>query len=85
MLYPTRLWLHGRDTSAMIRASIVIPTLNEENYVGSLLSDIASQTRKAHEVIVVDGNSQDATASVVERFPGVDLISGSPPWLAKET
>ncbi len=59
--------------------SIVIPTLNEENYVGSLLSDIARQTRKAHEVIVVDGNSQDATASVVERFPGVDLLSGSPP------
>jgi glycosyltransferase involved in cell wall biosynthesis len=79
MLYPTRLWLHGRDTSAMIRASIVIPTLNEENYVGSLLSDIARQTRKAHEVIVVDGNSQDTTASVVERFPGVDLMSGSPP------
>jgi glycosyltransferase involved in cell wall biosynthesis len=79
MPYPTRLWLHSRDTSAMIRASIVIPTLNEENYVGSLLSDIARQTRKAHEVIVVDGNSQDTTASVVERFPGVDLMSGSPP------
>ena len=56
----------------------MIPTLNEENYVGSLLSDIARQTRKPHEVIVVDGNSQDATASVVERFPGVDLMSGSP-------
>ncbi len=79
MPYPTRPWLHGRDTSAMMRASIVIPTLNEENYVGSLLSDIARQTRKAHEVIVVDGNSQDATASVVEWFPGVDLMSGSPP------
>ena len=78
MPYPTRLWLHGRDTSTMT-ASIVIPTLNEENYVGSLLSDIARQTRKAHEVIVVDGNSQDATASLVERFPGVDLLSGSPP------
>jgi glycosyltransferase involved in cell wall biosynthesis len=63
----------------MMSTSIVIPTLNEENYVGSLLSDIARQTRKAHEVIVVDGNSQDATASVVERFPGVDLLSGSPP------
>ena len=79
MLYPTSVWLHGRDTSAMMSTSIVIPTLNEENYVGSLLSDIARQTRKAHEVIVVDGNSQDATASVVERFPGVDLLSSSPP------
>src|SRR5918992_6153110 len=74
----TRLWLHGRDTSAMMRASIVIPTLNEENYVGSLLSDIARQTRMADEVIVVDGKSQDATTSVVERFPDVDLLIGAP-------
>jgi glycosyltransferase involved in cell wall biosynthesis len=62
----------------MLRASIVIPTLNEENYVGSLLSDIARQTRKADEVIVVDGKSQDATASVVERFPDVDLLIDAP-------
>jgi glycosyltransferase involved in cell wall biosynthesis len=63
----------------MLRVSIVIPTLNEENYVGSVLSDIARQTRKADEVIVVDGESRDATASVVERFPGVDLLKGAPP------
>ena len=63
----------------MLRASIVIPTLNEQNYVGFLLSDIARQTRKGDEVIVVDGSSQDATASVVERFPWVDLLIGAPP------
>ena len=62
-----------------MKVSIVIPTLNEENYVGPVLSDIARQTRKAHEMIVVDGTSQDATASVVERFPGVDLLIGAPP------
>jgi glycosyltransferase involved in cell wall biosynthesis len=66
-------------TDAAMRVSIVIPTLNEEGYVGSLLSDIAGQTRKADEVIVVDGRSQDATASVVERFPDVDLLIGAPP------
>jgi glycosyltransferase involved in cell wall biosynthesis len=62
-----------------MKVSIVIPTLNEENYVGFVLSDIARQTRKAHEVIVVDGTSQDATASVIDRFPGVDLLIGGPP------
>jgi glycosyltransferase involved in cell wall biosynthesis len=62
-----------------MKVSIVIPTLNEENYIGFVLSDIARQTRKAHEVIVIDGTSQDATASVVERFPGVDLLIGAPP------
>ena len=68
-----------------MKVSIVIPTLNEENYVGFVLSDIARQTRKAHEVIVIDGTSQDATASVVERFPGVDLLIGGPPLPTKET
>jgi glycosyltransferase involved in cell wall biosynthesis len=63
----------------LMRTSIVIPTLNEENHVGFALSDIARQTRKADEVIVVDGRSQDATASVVERFPWVDLLIGAPP------
>jgi glycosyltransferase involved in cell wall biosynthesis len=63
----------------LIRTSIVIPTLNEENYVGFLLSDIARQTRKADEVIIVDGDSQDATTSVVEQFPGADLLIGAPP------
>lgn len=62
-----------------MKVSIVIPTLNEENYVGFLLSDIARQTRRADEVIVVDGKSEDATASVVDRFPGVNLLIGAPP------
>jgi glycosyltransferase involved in cell wall biosynthesis len=63
----------------LMRTSIVIPTLNEENYVGFVLSDIARQTHKADEMIVVDGRSQDATSSVVERFPWVDLLIGAPP------
>jgi glycosyltransferase involved in cell wall biosynthesis len=63
----------------LMKASIVIPTLNEKNYVGFLLSDIARQSRKADEVIVVDGDSQDATVSVAKRFPRVDLLIGAPP------
>ncbi len=62
-----------------MKVSIVIPTFNEENYVSPVLSDIARQTRRADEVIVVDGKSEDATASVVERFPGVNLLIGAPP------
>jgi glycosyltransferase involved in cell wall biosynthesis len=61
------------------KVSIIVPTLNEENYVGSLLSDIAEQTKDAAEIIIVDGRSKDGTASVVERFPNVDLLIGSPP------
>lgn len=48
--------------------SIVIPTLNEEKYLPLLLKDLAQQTFKDFEVIVVDGQSQDKTVTKVERF-----------------
>jgi len=59
--------------------SVVIPALNEERHIGSLLSDIAGQTRRADEVIVVDAGSEDDTVRLVRRFPGVVLLAGSPP------
>lgn len=62
-----------------LKPSIVIPTLNEQNNIGLLLSDLELQTRKAHEVIVVDGKSTDGTGSVVKGFPEVKLLEGFPP------
>lgn len=62
-----------------LKPSIVIPTLNEQNNIGPLLSDIELQTRGAYEVIVVDGRSTDMTASVVKDFPDVKLLEGFPP------
>jgi glycosyltransferase involved in cell wall biosynthesis len=59
--------------------SVVIPTLNEERHIGSLLSDVMGQTKKADEVIVVDAGSGDETVSVVRRSPGVVLLAGAPP------
>ena len=59
--------------------SVVVPALNEERRLGLLLSDLAGQTREADEVIVVDAGSEDGTVSVAERFPGVVVLSGSPP------
>jgi glycosyltransferase involved in cell wall biosynthesis len=47
--------------------SIIIPALNEEKYIGGLLSDIASNTldKNAYEIIVSDNGSIDGTASIV--------------------
>lgn len=59
--------------------SIVIPTLNEERHVGALLSDIASQTRRPEEVLVVDAGSTDGTLGVIRRFPFARLLRGTPP------
>src|SRR5215208_7744413 len=62
--------------------SVIVPTLNEERYVGALLSDVTSQTRTPDEVLVVDAGSEDGTASVVRRFSGVTLLAGTPPVAA---
>lgn len=44
--------------------SIVIPTLNEEKYIGGLLNSLSRQSQKDFEVIIVDGQSEDNTCKV---------------------
>jgi glycosyltransferase involved in cell wall biosynthesis len=59
--------------------SVIIPTLNEERNVGALLSDVASQSRRPDEVLVVDAGSEDGTVAVVRRFPFARFLEGRPP------
>lgn len=63
----------------MTTVSVIIPALNEERNVGSLLSDLERQSRRPDEVIVVDAGSHDGTVAAVEGFPGVRLLRGEPP------
>jgi glycosyltransferase involved in cell wall biosynthesis len=48
--------------------TIIIPTLNEEKFVGKLLGDLSKQHRNDFEVIVIDANSDDKTLVEVRRF-----------------
>lgn len=48
--------------------SIVIPTLNEEKYLPRLLDSIVKQKTHNFEVIIVDGNSDDKTRSIVDSY-----------------
>ena len=50
----------------MVEVSVVIPTKNEEKYIGKVLNNIYNQSFKDFEVIVSDGNSTDITKSEVE-------------------
>lgn len=54
--------------------SIIIPAYNEERHIKNCLESIATQTEKPDEVIVVDNNSTDATASIAKSYPFVKLI-----------
>lgn len=58
----------------MPNISVIIPTLNEENYIGSLLQALQKQTIKPKEIIVVDGHSSDNTQKIVKQFKHVKLL-----------
>jgi len=51
-----------------IDLAIVIPTLNEENYIGGLLDSIITQTSYPREIAIVDAFSKDKTEEVVKGY-----------------
>jgi glycosyltransferase involved in cell wall biosynthesis len=51
-----------------VSLSVVIPTLNEEKYLPNLLADLANQTYKDFEVIIIDAGSTDQTKKRAEAF-----------------
>ena len=55
--------------------SIIIPTLNEEKYLGKLLESIKKQTYKDYEIIVSDNNSEDRTREIAKKF-GCKVVKG---------
>ncbi len=46
--------------------SIIIPTLNEEEHIGSVLQDLRPQLREGDELIVVDSHSDDRTVEIAK-------------------
>ena len=48
--------------------SIIIPTLDEEKYLPTLLTDLSRQTYRDFEVIIVDGHSDDRSVAKTRQF-----------------
>jgi chlorobactene glucosyltransferase len=48
--------------------SVLIPARNEENNIENCLKSVVAQTYKNYEVIVLDDNSVDSTAEIVNKF-----------------
>lgn len=51
-----------------LKISVVIPTLNEENYLGKCLKSFRNQTFTNFEIIIVDGGSTDKTIEIAKKF-----------------
>lgn len=65
--------------------SIIIPARNEEGILELLLESLTLQTIELMEIIVVDDQSEDATAEIAEKFGHKVIRSRTPPegWLGK--
>ena len=69
-------------TKTRPRLSIVIPTLDEEQTVADLLSDLAPLRSQGHELVLVDGGSRDRTREVARTR--VDRLLTSAPSRARQ-
>lgn len=54
-------------TKTIIDFAVIIPTLNEERFIGRLLDSIITQTVAPAEVVVVDAYSEDNTIEEVKK------------------
>ena len=63
-----------------MRISIIIPTLNEAEHIESTLMRLEPLRQNGHEVIVVDGGSQDATVNLAKNR--ADSVINSAPGRA---
>jgi len=51
-----------------VEVSVVIPTLNEERFIGMCLGSLRKQTLPVSEIIVVDAYSTDRTVEIAKRY-----------------
>lgn len=61
----------------MIKISCIIPSYNQAQYLPHTIESVLIQTKKAHEIIVVDDGSQDNSLSLARAYEdlGVKVIS----------
>lgn len=65
-----------------LRISVVIPALNEAGTILDTLQALRPMRRRGHEVIVVDGGSNDATRTLAA--PLADKVIGAPRGRARQ-
>lgn len=58
----------------MTLISVIVPTLNEEKYIGKLLDSLKAQDCSDFEVIIVDGGSVDRTVEIARAYGARVLV-----------
>ncbi len=78
-----RMWPRSQMSTLATRSdtrqpfvSIIVPARNEEHVLPNLLDSLQKMRYPNYEVIVVDDQSTDKTATVAEKFSRVRVISG---------
>ena len=51
-----------------MKVSIIIPVLNEAEHIADTLKSLDAYRRQGHEVIVIDGGSNDDTVSITQQY-----------------
>ncbi len=57
------------------RYDIIIPTLNAERTIAPLIESLLAQTLSPAEILVVDSDSDDATAEIARRYDRVRVLA----------
>ena len=67
------------------RIAFVVPTKDRPEDLRRMLASLAAQSRKADQIVVVDG-SEPPVRHVVEEFPGIGIeyVRVFPPSLAQQ-
>lgn len=56
------------------QVSVIIPTLNEQDYLHPLLQSIKHQSFRNFEILIVDGGSKDNTLSIAKKYKAKILV-----------
>jgi len=88
LIFQQQLW--GGQPGNVKKTSVLIPARNEEKTLGKLLTDLVNLNNQPLEILVLDDQSEDQTAQIVQNFaekhPNIQLLKSKQlpdGWLGK--